>query len=377
MTGFPLRNVFLTCAVCLLLAGPGVLRAETSRQQAIRELQPGEVATPGKIVQYVRDRFALPDSVIVTASPLDNSPFPGFFATTVTTDDGKQKRANNVLISRDGHCFVLGNVFALNQGSPAELLRCIREATKLPPQTELKLDDFAKTPYPQFLKSVMTANDGKKTQTANVFITKDKRTGILGFVVPFREDFVQGLIRTEGFPSKGPGNAPVTIVEYADLQCPMCARLHDFLERVLLPKYGDKVRIVFKEFLIPGHDWSATAAVANECADETNPSAFFAYRTLIFANQNAITASNAREILLNLGDEAGVDRSKLGACLDSKATMSRVDAARQEGQDLGIERTPTSFVNGRIVVGLPSEADFDKIVADALSAVQQSKPAKK
>ncbi len=363
-----LRTGLLTCSVCLLLTSANTLHGETGRPQAARAPAANGLASPEKVAQYVRDRFAVSEGTKVTAAPLGNSPFPGFFATTVTTDDGKGKRSSNVFLTKDGRCFVMGNVFALREGSTAEIIRCVREVTKLPPQVELKIGAFNKTPYPQFLKSVITASDGKSTQTAEVFITKDRRTGILGIVLPFREDFVRSLIKTKDVPSQGPSNAPVTVVEYADLQCPTCARLHDFFEEELLPKYGDKVRVIFKEFPIPGHEWSTTAAVANECAYQINPEAFPGFRTLIFANQSAINASNVRERLLSLGDEAGVEASKLAACVDSKASVSRVEAARQEGHDLGVDRTPTSFVNGRIVVGFPSEATWEKIVDEALLA---------
>jgi protein-disulfide isomerase len=316
----------------------------------------------------MRDRFEVRESIKLTAEPLSKSQFPVFFQTIVTTDDGRNKRATDVFITKDGRCFVLGNVFALHDGSTADLIRCVREVTKLPPQTELKIGTFNKTPYPQFLKAIITASDGKRTQTAEVFITKDWRTGILGIIVPFREDFVRGMIKTKDVPGLGPSNAPVTVVEYGDLQCPTCALLHEFLEKKLLPKYAGKLHVVFKEFPLPWHDWSTTAAVANECAYQINPSAFSGYRTLIFANQNAINASNVREFLLSLGEDAGVDRSKLAACMDSKASLSRVEAGRQEGEDLEIHGTPTSFVNGRIVIGLRSEAAWDQIVDAALLA---------
>ena len=356
----------LTCSICLLLLAANVLRGETGRDA--RPPAGAGLASPAKIVQYMRDRFAFPPSIKVTAEPLGNSQFPLFYQTVVATDNGKEKRASNVFITRDGRCFVLGNVFALQEGSSAELLRCVREVTKLPPQVELKIGPFNQTPYPQFLKSVITASNGKQTQTAEIFITKDRRTGILGIVLPFGEDFVRAMINTKDVPSLGPSHAPVTVVEYADLQCPTCARLHEFLEKELLPKYGDKVRVIFKEFPLPWHDWSATAAVANECAYQINPSAFPRYRTLIFANQNAISPSNVRELLLNLGDDAGVDRARLAACMDSKASLSRVEAGRQEGEGLGIHGTPTSFVNGRIIIGLPSAAAWEEVVDEALLA---------
>jgi protein-disulfide isomerase len=368
MTRSSPRKGLSTWSVCLLLLGANVLCGGTGRDG--RAAAAAGLASPEKIAQYVRDRFEMPQSVKVTAEPLANSQFPVFYQTVVTTDDGKEKRASNVFITKDGRCFVMGNVFALQQGSSAELLRCIREAAKLPTQTELTIGLFNKTPYPQFLKSLITANDGKKTQTGEVFITKDWRTGILGIVMPFGEDFVRGMINTKDMPSQGPSNAPVTVVEYADLQCPTCALLHEFLEKELLPKYGDKVRVIFKEFPLPlpSHDWSATAAVANECAYQVNPSAFLRYRSLIFANQNLISASNVRDSLLNLADDAGVDRAKLAACINSKASLWRVEAARQEGKDLGVISTPTSFVNGRIIIALPSKAAWYEVVDEALLA---------
>jgi protein-disulfide isomerase len=356
----------LACSICLLLIGANMLRGETGQNS--RAASAAVPASPESIVQYMRDRFVVPPSVKVTSEPLGNSQFPVFYQTVVTTDDGKERRASNVFITKDGRCFVWGNIFALQQGSSAELLRCVREVTKLPPQVELKIGPFNKTPYPQFLKSVITASNGKQTQTAEIFITKDRRTGILGIVLPFREDFVRALIKTKDVPGVGPSNAPVTVVEYADLQCPTCARLHEFLEKKLVPEYGGKVRVIFKEFPLPWHDWSATAALANECAYQINPSAFPAYRSLIFATQNAISPSNVRELLLSLGDDAGVDRARLAACMDSKASLARVEAGRQEGEDLGIHATPTSFVNGRIIIGLPSEAAWEEVVDQALLA---------
>jgi len=362
-----LRNGLLACSVCMLLINPGSTPGKT--KDDARSVPPAQVASPEKIVQFVRDRFEVPENVKLTAEPLDKSPFPIFYQTVITSENGTQKRTNNVFITKDGRCLVMGNVFALHDGSTADLIRCLREATKIPAQTELKVGAFDKTPYPEFLKSVITANDGKKSQSGDVFITKDRRTGIVqGVILPFRDDVVRSMINTKDMPSQGPANAPVTVVEYADLQCPTCAQLQEFLEKQLLPKYRDKVRVIFKEFPIPGHDWSPTAAVANECAYEINPSAFSAYRTVIFANQTSINASNVRERLLSLGDQAGVDAVKLATCIDSKASEPRVDAGRQEGNDLSVNRTPTSFVNGRVIVGLQTESAWDKAISEALLA---------
>jgi protein-disulfide isomerase len=349
--------------------------AEVVHPQSARPIAASAIAGPQEIARYVRDRFMIRESVRLTAAPLSNSQFPVFYKSTVTSDDGKQRRADEVFISKDGRCFVLGNVFAIPHGSTDEIIRCVREVAKLPPQTELKVGSFSKTPYPGLLKSVITASDGRKRETKEIFLTDNRRTGILGIVLPFRKDFVQGMIKTKDQPGVGSRQAPVTIVEYADLQCPICARLHEFLQKEFLPKYGDNVRVIFKEFPLPYHDWSRSAAIANECVYQISPSMFPDYRTSIFANQNAFTASNVRDQLLSLGDQAGIDRSRLAACIDSKASLWRVEAGRQEGEDLGVDRTPTSFVNGRIVIGLPPENIFNKIVDDALLAARRGRTA--
>ncbi len=230
MSTSSLRNGLLGCGVCMLLIAAGSMPGKTKDNS--RTTPPAAVASPDQIIQFVRDRFEMPENVKLTAEPLGESQFPGFFQTVITSENGNQKRTNNVFITKDGRCLVMGNVFALHDGSTADLIRCLREATKIPSETDLKVGAFDKTHYPEFYKSVVTATDAKHTQTGDVFITKDRRTGIVqGIILPFRDDVVRSMINTKDMPSQGPASAPVTVVEYADLECPMCARLQEFLEK--------------------------------------------------------------------------------------------------------------------------------------------------
>jgi protein-disulfide isomerase len=334
-------------------AGPGALSASS--------------ISPERIVQFVRERFEVPESVSLTAGPVhDSAMFPGFYETAVTSDDGKQKRTSVALITKDGRYFIMGSIFHLGADRNAEILKNVREATKLPPTTELSLGPITKSPYPEFLKSTLTATNGTNKQTAVMYLTKDSHIGIFGNVLPFQAGLEHTIV-TRNQPAAGAANPRVTIVEYADLECPTCARFHEFLEKQFLPKYSDKVRVVFKEFPLPMHDWSMTAAIANECAYQIEPSTFVNYRSLIFASQAVINAANVREQMLSLGEQAGLDRVKLAACIDSKASLERVEAGRQEGDRLGVNKTPTSFVNGRVVVGMPTADSFNKIVDEALA----------
>ena len=272
-------------------------------------------------------------------------------------------------MTEEGGFFVTGYLFPLGADPAQEIAQRVREAAKLSPASELSVGPVTKSIYPQFLISALATNEGGSKQTALAYITRGRKIGIWGSVMPSQKAVMQA-IATRNQPSVGPANAPVTIVEYLDLQCPACAQFHQFLENDCLRKYGGKVRLIFKEFPLVHHDWATPAAVANECGYQIARLSFLSYRTLIFANQGTLNASNARDQLLSFGEQVGIDRAKLSACLDSKASLPRVDACRQEAEMLGVRKTPTSFVNGRIVEGPVPPESFYRVVDAALTATE-------
>jgi protein-disulfide isomerase len=144
-----------------------------------------------------------------------------------------------------------------------------------------------------------------------------------------------------------------------------------------VPKYVTKVRVVFKELPLTIHQWSKTAAIANECAYQIEPKTFAPYRTLIFRHQGDINAvqtdpSKVRDLLLNYGERAGVNRARLSACLNSKASLPLVEQDYQEATALSIIYTPTFFINGRPKFGMVSPQDFYEVVDEALRAARTS-----
>jgi protein-disulfide isomerase len=159
----------------------------------------------------------------------------------------------------------------------------------------------------------------------------------------------------------------VTLVEYSDLECPVCAKLQEELENEIVPKYGDKLRVVFKEYpLVSIHDWALNGAIAAQCVYQIDPSKYVAFRSAVFKAQTTVTGENARDMLLHFGAEAGVDNLKLAACIDAKQSLSRVEANTQEGDALGVGQTPTSFINGRSLVGAPDAKEFYKLIDEAM-----------
>ncbi len=326
-------------------------------------------ATQEEVLRYIRERFGIPDAVKLTMGPFRDSADPDFYEATITADDGKKPQLQNISVSKNGRYLAMNSMVALGADPKADIEHYVRQISKLPDKTQLTVGMFRNSALSNFFETTITADYGTRKQTQNVYVTKDSRFLVLGNVftlIPNLRREVLHSIVTRNQPSIGPANAPVTIVEYADLQCPQCARMHEFLENEVLPKYGDKIRVVFKDFpLVQVHDWAMTAAIASQCAYQLNPSAFFPYRSLIFRHQSGINATNAREMLIEYGAEEGIDRLELGACIDAKRTLPPVEAALREGKAVNVASTPTSFVNGKMVVGTPPPETFYSLIDEA------------
>ncbi len=359
-----------------LLASLVILPCGQSVRRLAAATTDGQAATRDNVLSYIRETYVVPDSVKLTLGPFRDSATPGYYDCTVTADDGKQPRTQNISVSKDGRILAMSALYPLGPDAPNDMLRIARETLRPPATLQLSLSPLRDSDLPNFLQATLTLDDGKKKQTFDCFVTRDRHYFVLGSVFPLLSPAeVRRTISTRNRPSEGSVRAPVTIVEYADLECPTCARLHEFFEKQLVPKYGDKVRVVYKEFPLPLHDWARTAAVATQCAYQISPGAFVEYRGLIFGNQANINVTNVRDQLLGLGEQAGVDRVKLAACIDSGASVPRVEEDLHEGRKLELSRTPTSFVNGKLMVGLKTPEAFYKAVDEALHAAVPTRPA--
>ncbi|MGE0444982.1 MAG: thioredoxin domain-containing protein [Vicinamibacterales bacterium] len=161
-------------------------------------------------------------------------------------------------------------------------------------------------------------------------------------------------------PSIGPANAPVTLVEFSDFQCPFCQRVAPTLKE-LRDRYGDRLRIVWKDFpLTQIHPQAFDAAQAGLCARDQGK--FWEYHDLLFANQAALQ----RDALKQYAGDSGMDAAAFSACLDSNKYQARVQASLDAGGRLGIGSTPTSYINGRAVTGAQPLEVFTAIIDEEL-----------
>jgi protein-disulfide isomerase len=162
-------------------------------------------------------------------------------------------------------------------------------------------------------------------------------------------------------PSQGSATAPVTVVEYSDFQCPFCGRVVPTLKDIRT-KYGDKVRLVWKDFpLTQIHPQAFVAAQAGNCAREQGK--FWEYHDRLFANQQALQP----EFLKKYAAEVGLDAAKFNTCLDSSKYEARVQESLGAGTRLGITSTPTVYINGRMVNGAQPIEVFQTLIDDELA----------
>ena len=172
---------------------------------------------------------------------------------------------------------------------------------------------------------------------------------------------------TTGDPAaKGNKTAAVSIVEFSDFQCPFCKRMTDVLEQEILPKEGDKVRVVFRNFPLPIHPWAKDAAEISECANLQKPEAFWAMHDYFFKNQAQLNASNVRtQALAFAATQATIDTKQLQFCVDHELALGPLTHDLDLGKKLTVHGTPTLFVNGTRYDGFHSAAELEAIIAAA------------
>ena len=156
-------------------------------------------------------------------------------------------------------------------------------------------------------------------------------------------------ISTDDQPFKGKADAAVTIVEFTDFQCPSCAQQHPVLER-LVSEFGDRVRLVVRDFPLSQHADAPKAAEAAEAAREQGK--YWEYVAVLFRNQSALEVNKLKQY----ATEIGLDRARFDAALDSRKFAEKVERDVLDGQKLGVNGTPTFYINGKRVSDRSYEA---------------------
>jgi len=160
-------------------------------------------------------------------------------------------------------------------------------------------------------------------------------------------------------PATGPATAPVTIVEFSDFQCTFCSRLTPSLQEVE-KKYGDKVRLVFRQYPLPFHQNAQKAAEASLCANDQGK--FWQLHDAMFSNQNALGVDQLKA----KAAELGLNADTFNKCLDSGAKAAAIQADQKDGQAAGVNGTPAMFINGRFINGAVPVDQITTVIDDEL-----------
>lgn len=161
-------------------------------------------------------------------------------------------------------------------------------------------------------------------------------------------------------PMRGPKDAPVTIVEFSEYQCPFCARVTPTL-KALEQKYGDKIRIVYKDYPLQNHLQAPKAAEAAHCAGDQGK--YWQLHDRMFANQSLLQVPDLKKHAAAVG----LDQAVFDQCLDGGKHAARVQDGVTYGNTLGVSSTPTLYINGRVVTGAQPQPLFESIIDEELA----------
>jgi len=270
------------------------------------------------VERHVRAQYSLPPDVKVIVGSLRASDFPGYDALTIVFDSPENKKAYDFLLSQDH--------------------KTLLRMTKM---------DLTKDPYAETMKK----------------------------------------IDTTGRPSRGNKDAKVVVVNYDDFECPFCSHMHSTLFPEIFKEYGDRVLFIYKDYPLEEiHPWAIHAAVNANCLNVQSPDAYWDYADYLHSNQNSVRSVKDRQgqyaeldklALLN-AQKHNLNESQLQACIKTQDDKA-VRASMKEGDDIGVNATPTLFVNGAKVDGaVPAEevrAALDRALKDAGVAAPEHKPA--
>jgi protein-disulfide isomerase len=232
------------------------------------------------------------------------------------------------------------------------------------PTFEVKVGPSKPSPVPELLEVPVTVSTGGQSDTAVVYVSKTGNFLIRGELSdmsadPFAE--VRSKLHIGNSPSMGPEDAKITLIEFADFECPSCRQL-DLILRDFMPRHPE-IRLVFKHYpLTDIHPWAMTAAIASQCAYQQSPAAFWKMHDAIFDAQEVISPSNVWDKMLDLASQQGLNAEAYKACMINPDTAAQVKSSIDEGHSLTITATPTTFVNARRVVG-PDKPMLDQYVS--------------
>lgn len=258
----------------------------------------------------------------------------------------------------------------------------MRSYYKIPPEVHLTVGDPSPSPeFPNYEAVVVKIENGEKKQELTFLVSKDRASMMRLTKFDLSKDpFAQTMskIDTNGRPTRGAKASKVVVVNFDDFECPFCSRMHQTLFSQILKDYGDRVTFIYKDYpLVEIHPWAIHAAVDANCLAAQNGDAYWDFADYIHSNQNEVNSEKTPAARLDTldrltmlqGQKHNVDVVKLQSCIKAQ-DESAVKASMKEAESVGVEATPSLFVNGEeinggAVSGTVVRAALDRALKDA------------
>jgi protein-disulfide isomerase len=268
--------------------------------------------------------------------------------------------------------------------------RQVRAHYSLPPDVKVVLGTLRSSEFANYDALTVTFVSASKKQDFEFLLSRDHKTLVRMTRLDLTSDpyaEVMKKIDVSGRPTRGNKDAKVTLVNYDDFECPFCSRMHATLFPELFKEYGDRVLFIYKDYPLEEiHPWAVHAAVDANCLAAQNGDAFWDYADYLHANQRAISGEkggggqNAEldKLATAQAQKHNLDLAKLQVCVKAQDEKA-VRASMSEGENVGVDATPTMFVNGQKLDGAVPVEDvrlaLDQALKDAGVRPPEHKPA--
>jgi protein-disulfide isomerase len=241
-----------------------------------------------------------------------------------------------------------------------------------------KIVDIKPSEIPGLAEVNVVIADANGSGQSRLLVSSDGKHALTGEILPFgAKPFEDARVKLDkgvnGF-SKGPANATVTLVEFSDMQCPHCAKADPAVEQLLAAE--PNVRFVFQNFPLPMHNWAEKGAGYVDCiaragkspdkagsssaaattVSATSNDALWKFISKTFEDQSNITDSNVDEKLKAIATAAGANADQIAVCAVTSETKAHIAASMDLGKSVGVNATPTLYSNGRVISGMPLDA---------------------
>jgi protein-disulfide isomerase len=268
----------------------------------------------------------------------------------------------------------------------AKIQRQIQAQYDLPPEVKVDVGPRRPSDFPTFDAVTITlSGSDTRHQKVDFLLSQDGKTLAKVTKMDLTKDvYAERMtkIDVKDRPVRGNPNAKVTVVNYDDLQCPFCSRMHSTLMTEILPQYGDRIKIVYKDFPLSMHPWAPHSANDANCLAAENGTAYWEFADYVHANQKAIgngqdlpkATAELDRIAMDLGKKHGADVNRLQACIKDQ-TDKQLKASQAEGESLGLNATPTLFINGQKLEGAVDADEVRAVLNAQLLAAGVQPPA--